>query len=86
MKSLKVTVIRLFNMRYVTDESNVAEMGSLTICALRYCIGRMSYMPSLIVDATKTNWKLLTEKDKDVIKKDVAEAISDRHLGMVCDK
>lgn len=34
----------------------VQELGSLIICALRYCFGRKTYMPSLIVDATKANW------------------------------
>lgn len=67
------------------QENNVNELGTLTICALRYCFGRVSYMPSLIVDVTKANWRLLSQKDINVIEKDLLEALSNRHLGMDCD-
>lgn len=70
----------------VTDAQAIQEFGCLTICALRYCFGRMTYMPSLIVDATKVNWNLLTPQDKAIILKDVAQAIQDGRLGMDCDK
>lgn len=73
-------------MRYLILENGVDELGTLTICALRYCLGRTSYMPSLIVEATKANWILLTEKDKAIIKKDISEAITNKYLGMDCDK
>lgn len=65
----------------------VQDFGSLTICALRYCFGRMTYMPSLIVDATKANWHLLSKNDKVIIQKDLAwEFDNDRDMGMDCDK
>ena len=55
----------------VGDREIPEEFGCLTICALRYCYGRMTYMPSLIVDATKANWKLLSRNDKTIILKDL---------------
>lgn len=62
------------------------EFGCLTLCALRYCHGRMSYMPSLIVDATKANWSLLSKNDKTIILKDLAYEIENSRLGMDCDR
>lgn len=67
------------------ETTNVNELGTLIICALRYCFGRVSYMPSLIVDATKANWHLLSTADINIIEKDLLEALSNRHLGMDCD-
>lgn len=64
----------------------IQELGTLTICALRYCFGRMSYMPSLIVDATKANWELLSQSDKVIILKDIEQTILEGRLGMDCDK
>lgn len=61
-------------------------LGRLTLFAIRYCIGRISYMPSLIVDATKANWQLLNENDRAAIRDEVRLAIETRHLGMECDR
>ena len=68
------------------DSKLIQEFGCLTICAIRYRFGRMTYMPSLIVDATKANWSLLTPQDRAIILKDVAQTIQDGMLGMDCDK
>lgn len=67
------------------QESNVKELGTLTIYALRYCFGRVSYMPLLIVDTTKANWHLLSTADIATIEKDPLEALSSRYSGMDCD-
>ena len=64
----------------------VQEFGTLTICALRYCFGRASYMPSLVVDATRVNWELLSKSEKATILKDVEQTIQDGRVGMDCDK
>lgn len=62
-------------------------LGVLTINAIRYCFGRMSYMPSLITNATKHNWSLISNEDKTVILKDLAEAFqSGRSMGDKCDR
>ena len=63
----------------------IQEFGFLTICAIRYCFGRESVMPSTIVDATKANWELLSEGNKKTILRDVAEALQSRSMGTTYD-
>ena len=77
------------NINPIPTESltpQIQELGILTICALRYCFGRMGYMPSFIVDATKANWELLSQSDKVTILKDIEQTILEGRLGMDCDK
>jgi hypothetical protein len=64
----------------------IVGLGFLSIYALRYCVGRMTYMPSTIIDATKANWELLQIHDRQQIQNDVQTAITTRHLGMACDR
>jgi hypothetical protein len=64
----------------------IVGLGFLSIYALRYCVGRMTYMPSTIVNATKENWELLHSHDHQQIQNDVQTAIATRHLGMACDR
>lgn len=67
-------------------KDEVYGLGLLTVYALRYCVGRMTYMPSLIVDATKKNWHLLNRVDRQTIQQDTIGAIATRYLGMDCDR
>ncbi|MHC5897563.1 hypothetical protein [Nostoc sp.] len=63
-----------------------SDTGAIVICALRYCFGRRTYMPSLVVDWTKRHWLSLSKKDQAVIVRDVEEAFtSHRSLGDSCD-
>ena len=64
---------------------NQSDLGTLMVCALRYCVGRATYMPSLVMDITKKHWDFLSEKDKQVIARDVREAIERGNLGHDCD-
>lgn len=32
------------------------DTGLVAVCAIRYCMGRMTYMPSTIVDWVKKYW------------------------------
>lgn len=76
-------------VNYISTENltpQIQELGTLMICALRYCFGRMSYMPSLVVDATKANWELLPQSDRVTILKDIEQTILEGRLGMDCDK
>lgn len=60
--------------------------GMVAIGALRYCIGRRSYAPSMVQDWIKTFWGSLKPGDKLCIFKDVKEFVeSDRNLGDECD-
>jgi len=67
-------------------KDEVYGLGLLTIYALRYCVGRMTYMPGSLTDATKKNWHLLNRVDRQTIQQDTIEAIATRHLGMDCDR
>jgi len=60
--------------------------GAVLNCAVRYCIGRMTYMPGLVTDWIMQHCHgLLTEKTLFVMKRDIDEANERDGLGMDCD-
>ena len=60
--------------------------GTVLNCAVRYCLGRTTYMPGLVTDWIMGNCKgLLTAKTLAVMKRDIDEAESRNGLGMDCD-
>lgn len=60
--------------------------GAVLNCAVRYCIGRMTYMPGLVTDWIMQHCHgLLTEKTLFVMKRDIDEAKERDGLGMDCD-
>lgn len=67
-----------------------AETGLIVLCAIRYAIGRRTYMPSTVVSWVKRHWRAIAPKDRALILRDVTEAC-DRHsiggdyLGDACD-
>lgn len=46
------------------------DFGKLAICAIRYCHGRMSYMPSLVQGILRNHLKELSDKDLGVMIED----------------
>ena len=65
--------------------------------AVSYALGRMTYMPSLVVDEVIRCWPVLDERAKFCIRRDVLEAFKDddrqraagekyTRLGMDCDR
>lgn len=50
----------------ISDEN----LGLLCICALRYCFGRQSYMPSLIQDIVKGLLPYLPDNDINIMVED----------------
>lgn len=72
------------------DEEEVklpSDTGTIAICALRYCYGRRTYMPSLVIEWVKANWEALPPNDQAIIKKDLAgELRAGRGMGDECDK
>ena len=46
------------------------DFGTLCICALRYCHGRQTYMPSLVQEIVQNYFKDLSEKDLKIIAED----------------
>ena len=51
-------------MRISMDQE---DFGTLCICAVRYCFGRMSYMPGLVQDIVGAHLKELSDKDLAVM-------------------
>lgn len=44
-------------MTYDTNEYKLCADGATTlVCAMRYCFGRTSYMPSTVIDYIKAHW------------------------------
>ena len=62
------------------------DFGTLCICALRYCHGRRTYMPSLVQTIVMRHFKDLSDRDLKVIAED-EKYQSDLSLwGDECDK
>ena len=51
-------------------EISQEDFGTLCICALRYCHGRRTYMPSLVQGIARSHFKDLPEKSLKVIADD----------------
>ena len=47
------------------------DFGTLCICAIRYCLGRKTYMPSNVQRIVQSNLKHLSDKDLQVICDDI---------------
>ena len=56
------------------------DFGTLAICALRYCHGRQTYMPSLVQSICKAHLKEFSDKDIGVMLRD-CECMSDYDYG-----
>lgn len=46
------------------------DFGTLAICAIRYCHGRMSYMPGMVRDIIRPNLCKISDKDLSVMIED----------------
>lgn len=46
------------------------DFGTLAICAIRYCQGRMTYMPSLVQSIVRAHLPQMTDKDINVMLED----------------
>lgn len=62
---------------------DVSEFGALMICAVRYAIGRQSYMPSLVQGFIRRYPQAITENVKETILRDIEEnnKITEHDLG-----
>lgn len=61
-------------MKKKTSARDDAEIGAIVICAVRYALGRESYMPGLVQDFIMRHPEILTENDRQVIIRDIEEA------------
>lgn len=46
---------------------NPTDFGTLAICAIRYCQGRQTYMPSLVQGIVRAHLKEVSDKDLHVM-------------------
>ena len=77
--------------KYITlkiPADNVDFFGAVLNCAVRYCIGRRTYMPGLVTDWIMEHCHgILTDKTSGVMKQDIDEARTKPYgdLGDSCD-
>ena len=63
----------------------------ILICAVRYALGRMSYIVGIVCDYVKSKRNELSENCKNIIIKDIEESVEYHHrigytVGMECDE
>ena len=64
------------NKKQITIESNDDFFGAVLNCAVRYCIGRKSYMPGLVIDKITPWLPMLSDKTLWCFERDIKEADS----------
>lgn len=59
--------------------------GFVILCAMRYCLGRSSYAPSLMIEWLRAHWHQIDPRDRSIIMRDVREAASasERSCGLL---
>lgn len=62
------------------------DFGILCICAIRYCHGRQSYMPSMVIDICKKVLRHLSDRDLNVMLEDCDFQKRNNLYGAPCDK
>lgn len=62
------------------------DFGTLCICALRYCHGRKTYMPSLVQQIVKAHFSDLSDNDLKIIADDKRWQWQMELWGDPCDK
>lgn len=63
-------------VRQIIIEADDDFFGAVLNCAVRYCIGRQSYMPGLVIDKITPWLPLLSEKTLWCFERDIKEADS----------
>ena len=57
------------------------DFGTICVCAVRYCFGRQTYMPSLVQDFVCRNFKYLNDNELKVMADDIKFAEQINWLG-----
>lgn len=57
----------------------------ILICAFRYALGRVSYMPSVVAGEIKRQWNCLSNHDRQMFQDEIREAIHHGCAGMDSD-
>jgi hypothetical protein len=53
------------------------DLGTITLCAVRYAMGRQTYMPGLVQDYCRRNWATFDVGARACITRDVREALAE---------
>ena len=56
------------------------------MCAMRYALGRMTYVVSSVTSELIRNWHIFSNSDQVVILKEIREALEKEEAGMECDE
>lgn len=66
---------------------NTRDFNNVLICAIRYCLGRQTYMPSLVMDFIRENKEWLELNTVNIMLRDIKEfgEWNDGKYGMECD-
>lgn len=67
-------------------KGNKDDISMLLLSAERYALGRRTYIVEWVYDVIKANIGLLTNKDKQVMIRDIEQAILCGNTGDVCDE
>ena len=70
----------------MTIDIDQGDFGTLCVCALRYCHGRQTYMPSLVQGIVMTHFKDLSDYDLRIIANDERFQEETNLWGNDCDK
>lgn len=70
-------------MKIFNFKGNQTDLSMLLVSAERYALGRRTYIVSWTCDVIKNNLHLLTKKDKDVMIRDIENAVD---YGDSCDE
>lgn len=72
-----------FKSKVINDEDN--DFGNIMIMALRYALGRRTYVTSEVPDFIKQNKAHLSEINKAVMIRDIEEYLDSRASGLITD-
>ena len=54
-------------------ESDGRDYATLCVCAVRYCLGRRTYMPELVCNIIRKNWDKISDTDLGIILRDIRD-------------
>lgn len=72
-----------FRSKIINDKDN--DFGDVMIMALRYALGRRTYVTSEVCTFIEQNIKYIDERIKHVMIKDIKEYLEKKNKGIICD-
>ena len=65
--------------------NEIEDFGLIVLCAFRYALGRMTYIPSVVAGFIKANINEIETRDIHIMIREIGECHEEGHLGMDCD-